>query len=100
MTPAMTGVVIHPNAIPPNNLKLILYIPLYIPIPIIQPTITCELDTATIGIGGRPILVKKFDKLVDEKMKSTNDCAKVTTSAASVVKSNKLFPNVFITFFE
>ena len=57
--PDATGEMIHPRPISPRTLKLIFLAPLYNPIPIMHPTITWELETGTIGIGGRPKLTRK-----------------------------------------
>ena len=71
--PDITGVAIHPRAISPSSLKFIFLMPLYSPIPITHPTITCELETGTIGIGGSPRLIKRFDNAEEEKMNKTSD---------------------------
>lgn len=56
---AIIGEIIQPNPIQPNKLYFILYAFLYKPIPIIAPTIVCELDTGTNGKEGKPYLSKK-----------------------------------------
>jgi hypothetical protein len=98
--PDATGDIIHAIPISPNTLKLIFLAPLYRPIPRIQPTITCELETGTIGIGGRPALINRLDNPVDEKMNKTSAWARTTTSAASEESSRMLLPIVFITLYE
>ena len=71
-TPEITGEATHARPISPSILKLIFLAPLYKPIPRIQPTMTCELETGTIGIGGSPIRTKKSDNAVDEKINNTS----------------------------
>src|SRR5664280_883518 len=71
--PDATGDIIQPRPISPSILKLIFRAPLYKPIPRIHPTITCELETGTIGMGGRPVLTIRLERPVDEKINSTRD---------------------------
>jgi hypothetical protein len=70
--PEATGEIIQAMPISPSTLKLIFRAPLYNPIPRIHPTMTCELDTGTIGMGGRPVFTNKLERVVDEKMKRTS----------------------------
>jgi hypothetical protein len=71
--PDATGEIIQPRPISPSTLKLIFRAPLYNPIPRIHPTITCELETGTMGIGGRPAFTIKLERPVDEKINKTRD---------------------------
>ena len=98
--PDASGEIIHPIPISPSTLKFIFLAPLYKPMPRIQPTITWELETGTIGIGGNPVFIIKLDSQVDEKINRTRAWASTTTSAASEDSSRILFPIVFITFHE
>ena len=86
------GVATHPAEISPSILKLMFLTPLYNPIPITQPIITCEEDTGTIGIGGRPILTNTEESHEDENIKSTSAWARTVTRAASEESSTILFP--------
>src|SRR5664280_2123300 len=98
--PDARGEMIHPRPISPRTLKLIFRAPLYKPIPKIQPTITCELETGTMGMGGRPAFTNRLERPVDEKIKSTRDRARTTTRAASDDSSRILLPIVSMTFHE
>jgi hypothetical protein len=71
--PDATGDTTHARAISLSTLKLMFLAPLYKPIPRMQPTITCELETGTIGIGGRPVFTQRSDNPVDEKINNTRD---------------------------
>src|SRR5690606_20113435 len=53
-SPAATGVSTQPAIMPLIVLNFISFTPLIRPMPIIEPTITCEDETGTRGIGGRP----------------------------------------------
>ena len=74
--------------------------PLYNPIPMTLPIITCDAETGTIGMGGRPALTDREESHEDEKMNKTRAWDSTVTSAASDESSIIPVPTVSITFLE